>query len=320
MTIATTARTVISVRGKPVTVPSVRIDDRTVLTTRTWLKVATIQDEELVIGEVVPNPESFIGQVKRTGLDVDLLTFIQKPPDVVPRFGYPFEWENFAIVPVTSYAEWWDHQVEPSVRRAVRKAVKSGVTVKVAEFDDAFVRGICRINDETPIRQSRRFWHYRKSFDDVRRENSTYPGRNLFLGAYYEDELIGYVRLIFAGELASTVQILSMMKHYDKRPQNALIAKAVEECANRGLRYLMYCNYVYRDPASSLTEFKRRNGFEKVQFPRYYVPLTWKGYWALRLGLHHRLVERIPVTVVRRLLSIRSWWYERAQVVNAKEG
>jgi len=44
----------------------------------------------------------------------------------------------------------------------------------------------------------------------------------------------------------------------------------------------MYCNYIYNDPKSSLTEFKRRNGFEQVLLPRYYIPLTLKGKIALR--------------------------------------
>ena len=74
------------------------------------------------------------------------------------------------------------------------------------------------------------------------------------------------------------------MKHFDKRPTNALIAKAVEICEQRGFAYLTYCNYVYNDPDSSLTEFKRRNGFEQVLVPRYYIPLTLQGRIALKLG------------------------------------
>ena len=109
----------------------------------------------------------------------------------------------------------------------------------------------------------------------------------------------------------SIVQLLTMIKHYDKRPTNALIAKAVEVCEQQGIPYLMYCNYIYHDPNSSLTEFKRRNGFERVLLPRYYVPLTLKGKVALGLGLHRRLVERIPKPVVSQLLKIRSYWYER---------
>ena len=52
----------------------------------------------------------------------------------------------------------------------------------------------------------------------------------LFLGAYYENELVGFIRLIYVGKEASIIQVLSKMKHYDKRPTNALISKAVEIC------------------------------------------------------------------------------------------
>lgn len=221
------------------------------------------------------------------------------------------EWDNLAVIPITTYSEWWEHRVEASVRRAVRKAAKAGVVVKVAKFDDAFVRGIATINNETPIRQGRPFWHYQKSLDEVRSENSTYAERNTFLGAYYQDELIGFVRLTYADSVANIVQILSMIKHYDKRPANALIAKAVEVSEQMGMAHLMYYSYVYNDPRSSLTEFKRRNGFERILVPRYYIPLTLKGRLALRAGLHHGLARRIPKAMLARMLNVRSQWYAR---------
>ena len=55
----------------------------------------------------------------------------------------------------------------------------------------------------------------------------------------------------------------------------------------------MYCNYVYNDPNSSLTEFKRRNGFEKVLLPRYYIPLTLKGKLAQRCQFHRAGSPRV---------------------------
>lgn len=309
----------IRVKGKSVRVPSVRIDGRTVLTTGKWLHIAAIQDEELVKGETVTDPESFVSQLKEAGLKADIFTFAQKLPDSTPKYTYYLEWDNLAIIPITTFSDWWEKRVESSVRRAVKKAAKLGVVVKLVEFDDAFVNGIVGINNETPIRQGRAFWHFQKSFEEVKRENSTYPGRNAFLGAYYEDELIGFIRIIYADKLASTVQLLSKMKHYDKRPANALIAKAVEVCEKEGISYLMYCNYIYNDPRSSLTEFKRRNGFEQVLVPRYYIPLTLKGKIALRLGLHRGLVQRIPKPILSRLLKIRGSWYERT-MKPAKEG
>ena len=303
--------TEIGIRGKAVSVPSAQIDGRTVIATGKWLKLAAAQDEELIEGETVLDPQSFVSKLKESGLNADMFTFAQKLPDTTPKYAYHLEWDNLAIIPITTFSDLWEKRIEPSVRRAVRKAAKLGLVVKLVEFDDAFVNGIVGINNETPIRQGRAFWHFQKSFEDVKRENSTYPGRNAFQGAYYENQLIGFIRIIYADAMASIVQLLSMMKHYDKRPANALIAKAVEICEQGGISYLMYCNYIYNDPKSSLTEFKRRNGFEQVLLPRYYIPLTLKGKIALRLGLHRGLVQRIPKAVLSQLLKIRNSWYGR---------
>jgi hypothetical protein len=303
----------IRVKGKGVSVPSVQIDGRTIITTGKWLKTAVFQDEDLQEGETVADPASFVQHLKEAELKADIFTFVQKLPDTTPKYKYHLEWDNLAVIPITTYSDWWEKRVESSVRRAVRKSVKAGVVVKEAEFDDAFVQGIVSINNETPFRQGKPFWHFQKSFDAVKRENSTYAERNAFLGAYYQNELIGFIRLTYVDRVASILQILSMMKHYDKRPANALIAKAVEVCEQKGASHLMYCNYIYNDPNSSLTEFKRRNGFEKVLLPRYYIPLTAKGKIALGLRLHRGLVQLIPKPLLLQLLKVRSLWYARAQ-------
>lgn len=304
-------QTEIRIKGRAVRVPSAKIDGRTVLVTGKWLKLAAVQDEDLVEGESVENPELFVSQLRETGLHGDIFTFAQKLPDITPKFRNHLEWDNLAVIPITTFSDWWDKRVEPSVRRAVRKAAKLGVVVKLVEFDDAFVNGIVSINNETPIRQGKAFWHFQKDFEAVKIENSTYAERNAFLGAYCEDELIGFIRITYVDGVASIIQLLTKMKHFDKRPANALIAKAVEICEQQGMSYLMYCNYVYNDPKSSLTEFKRRNGFEQVLVPRYYIPLTFKGKLALKLGLHHGLKGQIPKPVMTQLLKIRSIWYGR---------
>jgi hypothetical protein len=304
--VAPVVYTEVRIKGKVQSVPSVEIGGRNVVTSGRWLKTAAIQDEDLVEGEMVAVPEQFIQHLINTELNADLFTFVQKLPDTTPKYSYRLEWDNFAIIPITTFSEWWDKKIESSVRRAVRKATKSGIVVRSVPFDDELVRGIVEINNETPIRQGRRFWHFQKSFEAVKLENSTYSERNEFLGAYYQDELIGFVRITYADKIANIVQLLSMMKHYDKRPANALIAKAVEVSEQRDMSYLMYYNYIYNDPKSSLTEFKRRNGFEMVLLPRYYVPLTVRGKIALELGAHRGLVKSIPKPLLSQLLKVRS--------------
>ena len=89
--------------------------------------------------------------MRETELNADIFTFRQKLPDTSPKYAYHLEWDNFAVIPITTFSDWWDKRVESSVRRAVRKAAKAGVVVKLAEFDDAFVKGIVSINNETPL-------------------------------------------------------------------------------------------------------------------------------------------------------------------------
>ena len=301
-----TGHTEIRVKGRPVLVPSAHIDGRIVITRGKLLKVAAVHDEELLEGETVSDPESFVLHLRETGLNADIFTFAQKLPDTHPKHTYHLEWDNIAVIPITTFKIWWEKGVESSVRRAVRKATKADVIVKLADLDEAFVQGIVNINNETPVRQGKSFWHFQKGFDAVKLENLTYAARNVFLGAYIQNELVGYIRITCADRVANILQLLTMVKHFDKRLANALIAKAVEICEEKGLSYLTYCNYIYNDPNSSLTEFKRRNGFEQVLLPRYYIPLTLKGRIALSLGLHRGLVQRIPKPLLIRLLRIRS--------------
>jgi len=61
----------------------------------------------------------------------------------------------------------------------------------------------------------------------------------------------------------------------------------------------------------SLTNFKEINGFERVDLPRYYVPLTPLGKIALKFGLHHKLMDQLPKPVAARLRQFRSSWYSR---------
>jgi hypothetical protein len=107
------------------------------------------------------------------------------------------------------------------------------------------------------------------------------------------------------------MNIVSMVKHRDKAPTNALIAESVRACAKRGIRYLIYQNFTYgtKQP-DSLTKFKEVNGFKRVDVPRYYIPLTKIGRIALALCLHHSLSERIPESIASRLRDLRKIWYE----------
>jgi hypothetical protein len=297
----------VSIKGKQITVDSNIIDGKTIVVTGNFLKIASVKDE--ICDNGVHNPENILNELRKTR-KADLFTFDQKLPDTEPKFKYYYEWDNFAVLQITSFEYWWNKQIHNDARRMVRKAEKNGVAVKAITLSDDLVRGIKEIYDETPMRQGRPFWHYKKDFQRVKNENSTYLERAEFIGAYFNNELIGFDKMFYTGNRGDQIQLLSKIKDRDKSPTNALIAKAVEVCAEKGITYLTYGKYFYGNKMDDpLTVFKKRNGFEKVDVPRYFIPLTLKGKIALKLNLHRNLNELVPSFLVDRLVNIRARYY-----------
>lgn len=298
-------------KGKHVVVPSVQIDERTVIATGKWLRVATVRDEELVEGDTVVDATRFVSLLKKSGLGVDLFTFAQRVPDSKRKHSYSVEWENAAAIPINTFSHWWKECTEYSIRKAVNRAKKLGVETRVVKFDDQFVEATCPIYNEIPVRQGKAFWHYGKDFESIKHSLATYLERSVFIGAYFQEELIGFMKITRVGTTGTITQILSMKKHFEKRPNNAMIAKAVEVCESEGRSHFIYGSFVYYDANSTLTEFKRRNGFEEITLPRYYVPLTFKGTVALRLGLHRGIAANTPKPMLKIFLKVRKVWSER---------
>ena len=300
----------ISVNGETLKVPSTSINGRMVVVTGKNIRVAGVKDEEFFEGEAVDNADVFVEKLRGGELKVDIFNYSRKFPDAKPNYAHLMEWDNSAVIPIKSYADWWEKLPQES-RRNVRKAAKVGVAVRQAEFNDEFVRGISSIYNETPVRQGRPFWHYGKDFETVKKENATYLERSELIGAYLNGELIGFLKMVYVERTANIMQILTKNQHYDKRPANALIAKAVEICEKKGMSSLVYCKYIYgKNDQNPLTEFKRRNGFEQVLYPRYFVPLTMKGRLVLSLRLHHGLSGVIPKRLWLFLVGLRARFFE----------
>jgi hypothetical protein len=259
------------------------------------------------------DPGPVVEGLRKSQERVDIFTFMQKLPDTVPKYNYPMEWDNLAVLGISTFDEWWMNRLGFKARNKAKQAGKKGVTVRESPFDEAFAQGIWEIYNESPVRQGRRFPHYGKSLDQVRRMSGTFLDTSIFIGAYFEEKLIGFIKLTTddSGTQAGMMHIVSMIRHRDKAPTNALVAQAVRSCADRGISHLVYSNFAYgKKERSSLSDFKERNGFERVNLPRYYVPLTSIGWAAFRLGLHHKLIDRLPGPLLAKARDLRYSWYK----------
>jgi hypothetical protein len=264
--------------------------------------------------ESIKAPEEVLADLRSTKGRIDLFTFMQIMPDKGRKYEYHMEMDNLAILPISTFDNWWNNQIRSYPRNRARQAEKRGVTLCEVPFDDTLVEGIREVYNETKVRQGRPNSHYGKDVATVRKEAATFLDRSIFIGAFFEEKLIGFVKIVVdeTHTQASLMNIVAMVGHRDKAPTNALIGHAVRACADRQIPYLMYQHFVYGNKeADSIAHFKEINGFQRVDLPRYYVPLTTLGRVALRFGLHHKLVDHLPKSVATRLREFRSSWYNR---------
>jgi hypothetical protein len=260
------------------------------------------------------DPEPVVEGLRNCGTRIDLFTFMQKVTEPAPKYRYPMEWDNFAALHVTTFDNWWNNQIRSFPRNRARQAEKRGATLREVPFDNALVTGIWEIYNESSVRQGKRFPHYGMSVEQVRRYAGTFLDQSVFLGAFLGDKLIGFAKLTIdeTKTQAGLMHILSLISHRDKAPTNALIAQAVRSCVDRQIPYLIYANFAYgKKQSDSLSDFKLNNGFQRIDVPRYYVPLTAWGWIVFRLGLHHKLIDRIPDRFMAIFRNYRSAWYNR---------
>ena len=277
-----------------------------------FLRVARLDAEKFQFLE--EEPDRVVEGLRGSGVRIDLFTFLQKLSDPKPDLAYPMEMDNFAAIPISTFENWWTKQIGFKARNKAKQAEKKGVVLREVPFSDGLIHGIWKIYNECPIRQGRRFSHYGKDLQRVHQDEATYLDKSVFIGAFLGDELIGFIKMVWdeSRTQAGLMNIVSLIKERDKAPSNALVAHAVKACASRGISYLTYSNFSYgKKQSDSLSDFKERNGFQRFEVARYFVPLTPLGNLALRFGLHHRLSERIPESLAEKLRELREAWYKR---------
>jgi hypothetical protein len=297
------------IKGKAQMVRSICISNKTLMINGKWIRMAAVEDEDWIEGQAIDDPDLFVNELKKAKLKADIFTFAQKLPACKPRYKFKMEWDNAAAIPITTYKDWWENLVS-SRRKDIKRAEKRGLLIKRVEFSDELIEGVVDINNETPVRQGKHFVHYGKDFQTVKTEYSTFLDRSDFIAAYFKDELVAILKMVYVGELACFLEILSKSKHNDKRPVNALISKAVEICVENQKSYLTYGKFYYGNKKeSSFVDFKRRNGFEHIKYPRYYIPLTLKGLIAIKLKLQLGLLGILPGPLISMFVNLRSYLY-----------
>lgn len=253
--------------------------------------------------DFLSSPPSALNELKASRARADLFTFVGDigvTDDAVP---YHREDVDVAVLPITTFQQWWD-DIGFKPRNKIRKAQKSGVETRIVELTDEFAQGIEAIYNESPVRQGRKFSHYGKTAQEIKEELGSFADRCTLVGAYFNGELIGFMKLFAARHALRTVHIIAKLSHREKCAMDILIAKAVEICEQKQLRYLHYGSWT----DGGVGAFRTKHGFQPLKVPRYFVPLTWRGELMLKLKLHRPMRERLPKTFVDSLIRLRTKW------------
>jgi hypothetical protein len=295
-------------KGKWSSAPALRMGGKHIVARGNWLRVAYVNNEQWLETEV-EDPASFVKELKAQGSDglrADLFTFSQKLPATEPKYSYALEWDSIAATRASSFKDWWE-SLPQETRKNVRRSEKRGVVVLVKKLDAALVQDLFELNNESSLRQGKAFTHYGKTLEQVARDQVDYLDRSDYICTYFENELIGVLKLVYRGDIASILTFLPKTSHSDKRPANALIAKAVALCEEKKITYLTYGMFNYGNKKHTpLREFKIRNGFGEILVPRFYVPLTAKGAVSIKLKLHRGLLGLLPHNVITLLVRLRA--------------
>ena len=302
---------VISIKGKRVKVPFIAVNGDTIVVTGKWIKMAAVHDEIWAEKEV-EHPECCIEALISAYNKIpraDIFTFTQRPTVTIPRYSFSYDLESIAAIHLTSFKEWWEGLPQES-RKNVRRSQKRGVVVKVKEFDDELINGIVDVNNDSPVRQGRSYSHYGKSFDQVKKDHSAFIERSDFICAYHGSEIIGFLKIVYRGNVASILQLAPKLSQSDMRPANAMLAKAIEQCEARGVSCVTYGLFNYGNKKDTpLREFKVRNGFGEILIPRYYVPLTTWGAVCVRTKLYRGLIGILPQFIIVFIVGVRAKMY-----------
>jgi hypothetical protein len=222
------------------------------------------------------------------------------------------EWDNIAALPITSYEHWLSKQVHQSTRNKIKRAQNNNVEVTIECLSRRVAEGLVGIFNETAVRRGKKYSYYGRDVEMVEKEWSRDSSRSDLLIAYYKNEIIGFIQLVYAEKYARTSGTIAKLSHRDKATMNALFAKAVEVCAEKKIPYLIYGKFAYGNKGEdSLTAFKKNNGFQKFDVPKYIIPLTLRGEIGFRLKLHHGFTAYLPSNALKMLTQLRNNLYNR---------
>jgi GNAT superfamily N-acetyltransferase len=244
-------------------------------------------------GNLVPSKGLFTFLKKEK---VDVISFLDggKSRNLAAEFntGWLKSYDILLMHEVRSFQYWWT-KVGKKTRNMVRKAEKNGVITSAIQPSGMLAKDICRIYNSTQKKQKRRNNDYGKTNQEVLKEITSSPDY-VFIVSCLNNEVVGFSQLVFYLDTVFIKRLLSLENYRDKGINNALLAKAIEISADRGVKKLIFAHWnPWTFPEESLINFAINNGFRLCKVTRYYAPLTWNGKVLIHLLTRKKIIYAI---------------------------
>jgi len=88
------------------------------------LRIARLEGDKY---KFLDDPEPLLAELRKSDTRVDIFTFMQRLPETSPKYAYPMEMDNLAVLPISTFDQWWKQELDNKTRNMVRKGEKKGM-------------------------------------------------------------------------------------------------------------------------------------------------------------------------------------------------
>jgi len=107
------------------------LEGRNVLVRPGLCRMAEVEGEGY---KFLADPKAAIAALKDSGT-ADVFTFLPELTETSPQHPYAFESDNFAVLPISTFEEWWSKQIGFKARNKAKQAEKKGIVIREVRLE-----------------------------------------------------------------------------------------------------------------------------------------------------------------------------------------
>src|SRR5277367_1855109 len=104
-----------------------KICDQDIKVAGRFVRIAQLDGDKY---KFLDHPEPVIEGLRKSDVRVDIFTFMQRLPDSSPKYAYPMEVDNLAVLSISTFENWWSDRIGFKARNKAKQAGKKGVAIR----------------------------------------------------------------------------------------------------------------------------------------------------------------------------------------------